>query len=424
MKIIISLMLFVIFFQGIKLNIPEIPFLSYIDEIFIVICLILALKRIIKSGTINKNSFKILLALMVFIILGSLSCVLNSQFDIKSLMVSMFLSVKFWLLIFALENIKLSEGLKESIIKVIFIVEKIAIVIAIFNLFFTETYLNYFSFDESYYRFGMISITSCFNHPATFGWFMLFCAMLRFSIFYYEKQQKDAIIGVIDILFSLLSLRTKVFISVIVCIIFYVLYINKKNIKKIIKKLPILLLISILILFLFKDIIINTYDLYFLGNQGETARQVLDETGKEILKDYFPIGVGFGKFGTYYAALNYSEYYYIYGISDVYGLTKDDPKYSMDTFWPAIMGETGFLGLIVYIYLVVSIFKQLFKCINLGEKRPNVDKIYNLTSILIFIQFVVESYGEATFNTSPQNILVAIFIGISLNTYNKKKEEE
>ena len=185
-----------------------------------------------------------------------------------------------------------------------------------------------------------------------------------------------------------------------------------------------MLLISILILFLFKDIIINTYDLYFLGNQGETARQVLDETGKEILKDYFPIGVGFGKFGTYYAALNYSEYYYIYGISDVYGLTKDDPKYSMDTFWPAIMGETGFLGLIVYIYLVVSIFKQLFKCINLGEKRLNVDKIYNLTSILIFIQFVVESFGEATFNTSPQNILVAIFIGISLNTYNKKKEEE
>ena len=113
MKIIISLMLFVILFQGIKLNIPEIPFLSYIDEIFIVICLILALKRIIKSGTINKNSFKILLALMVFIILGILSCVLNSQFDIKSLMVSTFLSVKFWLLIFALENINLDDKVKE-----------------------------------------------------------------------------------------------------------------------------------------------------------------------------------------------------------------------------------------------------------------------------------------------------------------------
>ena len=42
----------------------------------------------------------------------------------------------------------------------------------------------------------------------------------------YEKQQKDAIIGVIDILFSLLSLRTKVFISVIVCIIFCILVIT------------------------------------------------------------------------------------------------------------------------------------------------------------------------------------------------------
>ena len=46
MKIIISLMLFVILFQGIKLNIPEIPFLSYIDEFFVVICLNMQLKLV------------------------------------------------------------------------------------------------------------------------------------------------------------------------------------------------------------------------------------------------------------------------------------------------------------------------------------------------------------------------------------------
>jgi hypothetical protein len=134
------------------------------------------------------------------------------------------------------------------------------------------------------------------------------------------------------------------------------------------------------------------------------------------MRDYFPLGAGFSKFGSWYAAVNYSEYYYMYGCSEVYGLQPGNTFFATDTFWPMIWGECGFLGTIVYILILVFIFSCLTRKIWELEKQKKCGK-YNeiiLIALYIFIQAVVESLAEPIFNNSPKNIFLAFAVGIGL----------
>lgn len=139
------------------------------------------------------------------------------------------------------------------------------------------------------------------------------------------------------------------------------------------------------------------------------------------MKDYFPIGVGFGKYGTWYAAINYSEYYIKYNMNTIYGLTRENSKYSTDTFWPAIIGETGIIGLGIYIALIIYTFKSVFYAYKNSINEKGEMYIIRSIALLIFIIAIIESFGEASFNASPKNIITALFVGFSLNSKQIKK---
>ena len=42
--------------------------------------------------------------------------------------------------------------------------------------------------------------------------------------------------------------------------------------------------------------------------------------------------------------------------------------------------------------------------------------LFIIVSLFMLVQALIESFGEAIFNTSPKNILIALFIGIALNS--------
>lgn len=141
------------------------------------------------------------------------------------------------------------------------------------------------------------------------------------------------------------------------------------------------------------------------------------------MKDYFPLGVGFGKYASWYARIYYSEYYYKYNMDRVYGLEPSNPVFATDTFWPTVFGETGFLGSTIYILLLVYIYSLLLRTIK--NNYDYISNIYSLFALLAFIQTICESMGEASFNSPPQNIFVALIIGIALSSsYSKEKTKK
>ena len=125
------------------------------------------------------------------------------------------------------------------------------------------------------------------------------------------------------------------------------------------------------------------------------------------MKDYFPIGVGFGKYGSWNARKYYSEYYYKYNMTNVYGLTPDNAFFATDVFWGSIIGETGFIGTILYVFFLIYIFLLLKKNLNIN----NHISFYIYFGIFVLIQSIIESFGEQSFNSPPQYFFLAIVIG-------------
>lgn len=161
-------------------------------------------------------------------------------------------------------------------------------------------------------------------------------------------------------------------------------------------------------LFIFGDGLKNTYSLYFTADHGVSARQALSQNGIRIAKDYFPTGVGFGKYATWYSAKNYSEYYYQFNMNKIYGLSPDFSSYITDVFWPAILGETGIFGFGIYLYMLWRLLKILVEIFNRGRKNSTFVAI----AIIALIQTIFESFGEPSFNSSPQNLILGIIIGL------------
>lgn len=89
---------------------------------------------------------------------------------------------------------------------------------------------------------------------------------------------------------------------------------------------------------------LNTY-----GSSQTSARSQLYETGVKIADQHAPFGVGFGRFASAPSRDYYSDVYDLYGLSRVWGLSREFPRFIADTSWPSVMGETGYGGLAVFI---------------------------------------------------------------------------
>ena len=249
---------------------------------------------------------------------------------------------------------------------------------------------------------------------------MVFVGLYLIAAYKVKINYKYLIMSCIFFLLSLLSLRFKAMMSILVILlIIYLVRISKKTIWKFI---PVSVL-SLVILFLFKDFFMNLTELtinrYINVSMFESARKALYQVSIWIGQNEFPFGVGFGRYGGFVASANYSPIYYEYGMSRIYGLTPDNPMWATDTYWPNIIGEIGFIGsgilLVLFVYIII---KLLINYQNLDQENT---KIFVLFAGLVLIQGLIESLGEPIFNSSPQNIFIFISLGIALSILKFKK---
>lgn len=76
--------------------------------------------------------------------------------------------------------------------------------------------------------------------------------------------------------------------------------------------------------------------------------------GFHIAEDYFPFGSGMGTFGSLASIIKgYSQIYFDYGVSKI-GMNSPEAvargNYTLlDTYWPHILGELGFIGMVIFL---------------------------------------------------------------------------
>lgn len=269
-------------------------------------------------------------------------------------------------------------------------------------------------------RHGIRSARLFFIHSTYFAGAVAFLLCFM-TIFYDKKTWPFLVMGVIMIVFTL---RSKAMASAaLFCVIFVLIIVLKLKVKL----WHLTLLGGFAVLLGWPQI-----EYYFIALSGSSARSVMLITSFLIMKDYFPIGTGFGTYASSAAEKCYSPVYLKYGFNDnmelrnindwenTYRLIEkigeeiNKPKYINgvflnDTFWPIIFGQSGVIGTVAYVGALLIFFKKCFEA-------QKVNRYCFAAMMYLWAHLIISSIAEPAFNNAmaiPFAMMMGIVWGVT-----------
>ena len=119
-----------------------------------------------------------------------------------------------------------------------------------------------------------------------------------------------------------------------------------------------------------------------------------------------PFGTGFATFGSYYSGVYYSSVYAAYGLSNINGLRIGASQFISDSFWPMILGQSGYFGLLSYIFAVTMLLKAI-------QRIRKVENSYYAAAMSGICYLIIVSMAESAF-VHPIAVPIAMMIGAFL----------
>lgn len=384
--------LLVIIFYLLIFQVPlmkAIPVLTYVDELFALLGLLLICWEGLQAGrlAITRYEARITLALAAFVCVGLLGNFIYRYQPLSAVLEDVFVCLKFFLSIVSGYYLFYSQEVYEGESVVLSHARFLATVLFLLVM---ADYL--FGIFPSYgVRYGLRVERLFFNHPTVLS-SVCTCLLIVLTVFYNRKNH-------IFILFSLVvllsTLRGKAIAgaALYAVIFFFILHQRRK-----IRFYHILFLGAMSLLVAW-----DQFSYYYLELSDESARARLTQTSFQILADYFPIGTGFGTYASHVAAEQYSPVYHMYGLSGVYGLSESYSSFASDTFWPIILGQTGLLGTVAYVFVLLLYFLRL-------QQIRKVSNQAYAAGIFAFCYLLVSSTSESAF-CNGVSIPIAMMLG-------------
>ena len=147
------------------------------------------------------------------------------------------------------------------------------------------------------------------------------------------------------------------------------------------------------------------------GIDEGAARTYMYITSLKVFEDYFPLGPGFGTFGTDSAAKFYSPLNYQYDLNNIWGLNPDDEtagtSFYSDTFYP-LLSQFGVIGVLLFFLFVKKRWVD-------GTNLENED-MYKLF-VFIFVYITIQCIAENTF-TGANGLPILLILGFILSNRN------
>lgn len=208
------------------------------------------------------------------------------------------------------------------------------------------------------YDFGVFREVGAYATAMTIG------VAASLAEYYLVNKKKYLIIAIILSFFIFITILKKSMLSCIFVWIIFLIYC--KDYKKILFFLFMLALITLAIMpSIHENIVENVNYLDSVGSENH-VRIGMYLAAIKIASDYFPVGSGFGSFGSLASIIDgYSPLYIEYNVDKIGGNSEMDVLMGqhtlLDTFWPHIIAELGFLGSLFYLYLVLSPIKEAIR---------------------------------------------------------------
>lgn len=404
--VVFIIVFYLIIFRDFFVN--YISIFGYLDELFAALAIPVAFCELQKKQykiviSKQKRESRIVLLILLFSLLGLIgNLYYQYQPFFAAVLPDWFLNLKFWLSIYVayilFKNIDFQSCGKK-------ISQHIKIVILLYLiLILLDIIFNVFPGD---YRYGIKSTQLFYGIHTVFA---AICAFLLALLTVVKEHTKGyRIYATILIVLLVSTLRSKAIgAACLFILLYYIIYFFNKKIK--ISHIFMLVLAGILIGW-------SQIQYYFFSSISNTAaRNVLLRTCIQVANDHFPFGAGFATYASYYSGIVYSTLYEKYGIMNIYGLTRNNPVYVSDSFWPMIIAQTGYIGALFYILALIMLFILI-------QRTTKKYKNLYLASLFALAYLGISSLAESAFVNSFA-IPLAIIIGISLSSAKERSNYE
>lgn len=365
----------------------KIGIFRYFDEILAMTFIPIIIIHILR----NKNNIKIkkydliiLICLILQAVIGLCANIIYKYQPYYIVLSDLLLSYKFFMVYYASSMYFNKNIFKEEIVKH---------VKTIIILLFVLTIGNYiFDIWPAEMRFGVKANKLFYSHQTVLT---ANCVFLLALIVRTEKKT----INPYSIAILLMLISTLRFKAIGLGVLFLIISVYVKITNKKIHFYKFAVIALIVMMLSYQQI------KYYFVTVDNSARSMLLKTSFEIANDYFPLGTGFGTYGSYFSGVNYSPVYYIYNLQDIQGLQKKNPDFISDSFWPMIIGQFGYLGTILYMIAIIMIFRKIQDNYDIDNKEIYISKLICLSYLLI------SSTAESAF-VHPMAIPLAILLGI------------
>ncbi|TDN90548.1 hypothetical protein [Microbacterium sp. BK668] len=291
-----------------------------------------------------------------------------------------------------------------------FVLALILIVTGLVNLAIPGPWAGLLAGSAVQYVGGVPSIIGPFQQPAAYG---RMATILASSILAYQLFVKSSWVGYLTALLlgglSLLTFRVKALVGLLLVSTGLVLRAGNALILAVLAAcLPAVLALVGPGIF---TAVFGDVELYY-GEGQTSARSRLTAGGTQLAMSHFPLGVGFGRYASATAADYYSPEYTRLGFDRIYGLGSKPGfgKYLNDTQWPALLGETGWLGTIAFIIGAILTLRILLQ--RTAPDEPPIVRWIRLSGVCWFVLIMLDSVAAPAF-TSPPSYLF-LFAGAAI----------
>lgn len=252
-------------------------------------------------------------------------------------------------------------------------------------------------------RYGIPSYSFIFGNEGRYG---IIIAVALLIVILNEKNQKKnrryVVLAITDMILS-----TKGVVYIIIPIFLMLWFIFEKIEKSGRIKLWIIIVAAIM------GISVSGYQIREYLLDESAPRALLIRYGFITANNYFPLGSGFGTYGSEVASSNYSPLYVQYGWADKWSMGIYNNSALGDNYLATIIGECGYFGLALFLTLFYMIYKQVNKI----SLKPQVKALIMSLYICMMVTFLATGITKSSIG-----ILVFIVLGIMVSEAERRKK--
>ncbi len=355
----------------------------------------------------------------LFLACGIASSVFHGSGEIPAAALGLVLSCKFFGFVLFASSVPWKEGDAERAMNAAIWAMPVLLVTGFIGYLSPDEVQKYLvppDKDASLTRAGMTSFMAPFTHPGVYGWAMAVGVLAAIARLFRGGSPMATVALAAGLAGTILSLRRKPLLAVPIAVIVVLLRLPSKQRLRI---LAASVVVGALLFWAGRDFIDatieDTMSSYLDEDAAESsARGLLVLGSLDLGTAHFPSGVGFGRFGTYASVLFYSDLYDELGLSSVHGLSRENPYYIMDTYWPHVFAETGAIGLLAMVLFMWRLWRRL----------RTVEGIEGRLATLLLVEALIESIAAPVFDNSLQTLTIAVPIGMALRSIHLSRPEE